>query len=129
MAIANFNEILMNYTKRLSTLNFNLSQNIMNTVAATRNYATEQQKFNEKMEDYREIYELVDPEGFADIEQQLNHEHDLSMKRMESWEATLEAEKDQIELEISQVTANKTNFEKLLGNNIKKDFSYGGTAK
>jgi len=59
----------------------------------------------------------------------LNHEHDLSMKRLESWEATLSAEKDQIELEISQVTANKTNFEKLLGNNIKKDFSYGGTAK
>lgn len=129
MAIANFNEILMNYTKRLSTLNFNLSQNIMNTVAATRNYATEQQKFNEKVEDYRELYELVDPEGFEDLEQMLNHEHDLSMKRLESWEATLEAEKDQIELEISQVTANKTNFEKLLSNNIKKDFSYGGTAK
>ena len=129
MAIANFNEILMNYTKRLSTLNFNLSQNIMNTVSATRNYASEQQKFNEKIENYRELYELVDPDGFKELEEMLNHEHDLSMKRLESWEATLSAEKDQIELEISQVTANKTNFEKLLGNNIKKDFSYGGTAK
>lgn len=130
MAIANFNEILMNYTKRLSALNQDLSQNIMNTVSATRSYANEQQKFNDKLDDYRELYLAIgDEEGFKELEEMLNHEHDLSMKRLESWEATLEAEKNQIELEISQVTANKNNFTKLLGNNIKKDFSYGGTAK
>ena len=88
-----------------------------------------QQKYNEKVENYRELYEAINPDAFEELEQMLTHEHELSMKRMESWEATLEAQKDQIELEISQVTANKNNFEKLLGNNIKKDFSYGGTAK
>ena len=129
MPIANLQETLLNYTKRLSALNLNLSQNIMNTVSATRAYATEQQKYNEKLEDYRALYELADPDGFEELEAMLEHEHDLSMKRLESWESTLQAEKDQIELEISQITANKNNFEKLLGNNIKKDFSYGGTAK
>ena len=129
MPISNLQETLLSYTKRLSTLNFNLSQNIMNTVSATRAYAAEQQKYNEKLEDYRALYEIIDPEGFEELEAMLEHEHDLSMKRLESWESTLQAEKDQIELEISQITANKNNFEKLLGNNIKKDFSYGGTAK
>ena len=129
MAIANFQELLLNYTKRLSALNQKLSENIMSTASAARNYATEQQKYNEKVENYRELYEAINPDAFEELEQMLTHEHELSMKRMESWEATLEAQKDQIELEISQVTANKNNFEKLLGNNIKKDFSYGGTAK
>ena len=129
MAIANFQEILLNYTKRLSALNQKLSENVMSTASATRNYATEQQKYNEKVENYRELYEAIDPAAFEELEQILTHEHELSMRRMESWEAALEAQKDQIELEISQVTTNKNNFEKLLGNNIKKDFSYGGTAK
>ena len=129
MSIANFQETMFQYTKRLSQLNFNLSQNIMNSVSATRSYASEQQKYNEKLEDYRELYEAIDPDGFKEIEQMLEHEHDLSMKRLESWESTLEAEKNQIELEISQLTTNKNNFEKMLSSNIKKDFSYGGTAK
>lgn len=129
MAIANFQETLLNYTKRLSVLNQKLSENIMSSASASRNYATEQQKYNEKVENYRDLYEAIDPEAFDELEQILTHEHELSMKRLESWEATLEAQKNQIELEISEITANKNNFEKLLGNNIKKDFSYGGTAK
>ena len=128
MAIANLQEMLLFYTKQEANINAKLSTNMMNNASATRAYAHKQMQYNEKVQEYYYEYYEQDPDTYYDLNELLENEHELELGRLESWEASLEAEKNELETQLNEVTTYKDNWTKLLSNNIKKDFTYGSVS-
>jgi len=128
MAIANLQEMLLSYTKQQTSINAKLGEIFMTISSGTRSYANKQQQYNEQVQNYYYQYNESDPDTYYDLIEVLENERELDMARLESWEANLEAQKNELETQLSEINTYRDNCMKLLSNNIKKDFTYGSVS-
>ena len=128
MANANLQEIILMYTKQQASITAKLGNIMMNTATASRNYAQKQQQYNEKCQNYYFTYYEQDPDMYYDLVELLENEHELDLARLESWEANLEAEKNELETQFNEITSYRETWLKLLSNNLKKDYTYGSVS-
>lgn len=128
MAIANLQEMLLSFTKQSTAINEKLSGIMMQTACATRSYASKQQQYNEQVQNYYYEYYESDPDMYYDLIELIENEHELDLARLESWEANLEVEKNELETQLNEISTYRDTYMKLLSNNIKKDFTYGSVS-
>ncbi len=127
MAISNIHETLLMYTKQKSAINAQLSEVMMNMVSASRKNADMQKEYNEKLQ---EAY--YDPDyGYGTDEYEMiiedyENDHNFDLAQLESWESELELEKNNLETKLNEITSYEASWQKMLSNNIKNDFKYGG---
>ena len=127
MAISNIHETLLMYTKQKSAINAQLSEVMLNMVSASRKNADMQKEYNEKLQ---EAY--YDPEyGYGTDEYEMiiedyENDHNFDLAQLESWESELELEKNNLETKLNEITSYEASWQKMLSNNIKNDFKYGG---
>ena len=127
MAISNIHETLLMYTKQKSAINAQLSSVMLNMVSASRKNADMQKEYNEKLQ---EAY--YDPEyGYGTDEYEMiiedyENDHNFDLAQLESWESELELEKNNLEAKLNEITSYEASWQKMLSNNIKNDFKYGG---
>lgn len=130
MAISNIQETLLMYTKQKSMLNANLSDVMFQISNATRENAELQSKYNDKQQYYYyEYYDSDDSTIYEDVMEQLTKEHEYELANLESWESQLELDKNNYETRLNEVTTFESSWTKLLQNNIKNDFTYGGAGQ
>ena len=127
MAISNIHETLLMYTKQKSVLNAQLSGIMFNLLSASRKTAEVQAAYNEKVQDA-----YFDPDyGYGTEEYELildeyERDHNFELASIESWESELDIQKANIETKLNEITTYEQSWQKLLSNNVKKDFQYGG---
>ncbi len=127
MAISNIHETLLMYTKQKTSINEQLSDVMMNMVSASRKNADIQRQYQQKLQS---LY--YDPDyGFGTQEYDLIYEmyeddHNFELSALEAWESELELEKNNLETRLNEITSFENSWTKLLQQNVKNDFSYGG---
>lgn len=129
MAVSNIHETLLMYTKQKSLLNRQLSDVMMDMVSATRQNAELQRQYNEKVQNayYDDLNGYSeDPEAYIDLMDLLENEHMFDLQNLESWESELELKKNSLETRLNEISSYEQSWTKLLQQNIKNDFSYGG---
>lgn len=129
MAVSNIHETLLMYTKQKSLLNSQLSDVMMDMVSATRQNAELQRQYNEKIQNaYYDDYNgyTEDPDAYIELMDVLENEHMFELQNLESWESELELKKNSLETRLNEISSYEQSWTKLLQQNIKNDFSYGG---
>ena len=127
MSIANLQEKLLFFTQQKSRLNNQLSNIQMQQLSATRTSSTSQMAYNEKLQN---LY--YDPEigygtdEYAEVLVELQNDHEFEMASLTAWESQLEAQKETLETQLNEVTNYENSWQKLLAQNIKVEFTYGG---
>ncbi len=127
MSTANFTEKLLFFTSQKSRLNNQLSNIQMQQLSATRSETTSQMAYNQKLQEL--YYDPVCGYGtdeYAEILVVLQNDHEFEMASLTAWESQLEAQKESVETQINEVTNYESSWQKMLANNIKVEFSYGG---
>ena len=64
---------------------------------------------------------------YAELLLELQNEHEFELASLTAWEADLEAQKEQLETQLNEVTNYEASWQKLLSQNIKTEFTYGGS--
>ena len=126
MAISNIHETLLLYTKQKSMINNKLSTTMMNMLNSSKQVAEEQAKYNDQVNDIYYNYYEDDSETYELLMEQLEQDHELKLANLNSWEQELELEKNNFETKLNEINTFESTWTKLLQNNIKGDFSYGG---
>lgn len=129
MAVSNIHETLLMYTKQKSLLNRQLSDVMMDMVTATRKNAELQRQYNQKVQDaYYDDYNgySEDPDAYIELMDVLENEHMFDLQNLESWESELELKKNSLETRLNEISSYEQSWTKLLQQNVKNDFSYGG---
>ena len=128
MSIANLHEKMLFFTKQKSLISNKLSNIQMQQLTATRKSAESQMAYNEHLQElyYSEEYGYG-TDAYAGMLLELQSEHEFELAALTAWESDLEAQKEQYETQLNEVTAYETSWQKLLQNNIKVEFSYGGS--
>lgn len=138
MAISNIHETLLMYTKQKSMINNQLSDVLMDMMTATRQTAEKQQEYNTRLqnayydEDLGYFSDMESDDGkaaYMDIVEQMENDHEFELATLNAWESELELKKNTLETRLNEITQFETSWTKLLQNNIKNDFSYGGAGK
>lgn len=129
MAISNIHETLLLYAKQKALINDKLSTTMMNMLSSTKKTAETQAKYNEQMNDIYYNYYESDPETYELLTEQYEQKHELDLANLNSWEEELELEKNNLETQLNEITSFESSWTKLLQNNIKNDFSYGGVSQ
>ena len=129
MAIANFHETLLFYTKQKSLINDSLSTTMMNLLNSSKQTAESQAKYNEKISDIYYAYYDSDSETYELLTEMAEREHELELANLTSWEQELELEKNNLETKLNEITSYESTWTKLLQTNIKNDFTYGGVSQ
>ena len=129
MSIANLQEKLLFFSRQKSRLGNQLSNIQMQQLSATRKSATSQMAYNQQLQ---ELY--YDPDigygtdEYADVLVVLQNDHEFEMASLTAWESELEAQKECLETQLNEVQNYENSWQKLLANNIKVEFSYGGVS-
>lgn len=129
MAVSNIHETLLMYTKQKSLINRQLSDVMMDMVSATRQNAELQRRHSEKIQEaYYDEYNgyAEDPDAYVELLEVLENEHMFDLQNLESWESELELKKNSLETRLNEISSYEQSWTKLLQQNIKNDFSYGG---
>lgn len=127
MSVANLQEKLLFFTSQKSRINNQLSNIQMQQLSATRKSATSQMAYNEKLQ---ELY--YDPDigygtdEYTEVLVVLQNDHEFEMASLTAWESELEAQKECFETQLNEITNYENSWQKLLANNIKVEFTYGG---
>lgn len=129
MAISNIHETLLMYAKQKALINDKLSTTMMNMLSATKQTAETQAKYNEQMNDIYYNYYESDPDNYELLTEQYEQQHELDLANLNSWEEELELDKNNLETQLNEITSFESSWTKLLQNNIKNDFSYGGVSQ
>lgn len=130
MAISNIQETLLMYTKQKSMLNQKIGDVMFQIMNATRETAEIQQKYNDQEQYYYyEYYDSEDQTLYQEITEQLQKDREYELANLNSWESQLEVEKNNYETRLNEVTTFESSWTKLLQNNIKNDFTYGGASQ
>ena len=129
MAISNFQETLLFYTKQKSLINNELSSNMMNLLNSSKKNAEIQAKYNDKVDEIYYTYYESDMETYEILTEQAEREHELQLADLTSWEQELELEKNNLETRLNEVSSYESTWTKLLQTNIKSDFTYGGVSQ
>ena len=118
------------YTKQKSAINEQLSGVMFDLMAASRKNADIQQQYNQKLQNayYDPDYGYGTDEYMIIVEQYEN-DHEFELANLESWESELELEKNNLETRLNEITSFENSWTKLLQQNIKNDFSYGGAGQ
>ena len=101
----------------------------MEMVSATRQNAELQRQYNEKIQNaYYDDYNgySEDPDAYIELIDVLENEHMFDLQNLESWESELELKKNSLETRLNEISSYEQSWQKLLQQNIKNDFSYGG---
>ena len=127
MAIANFQEKLLFYTKQKSQLSMQLSDVQMKQLSASKSVQTKQQEFNAKLSSlyYDEEYGYG-TDAYSEMLLQLQNEHEFELASINAWESQLDIEKESLETQINEIQTYESTWQKLLQTAIKNDFAYGG---
>ncbi len=127
MAISNFQEKLLFYTQQKSRISMQLSDVQMRQLSASKNIQTKQQEFNAKLSAlyYDEEYGYGTDE-YSEMLLQLQNEHEFELASINSWEAQLDIEKENLETQLNEIQSYESTWQKLLATAIKTDFVYGG---
>ena len=131
MSISNLQETLLMYTKQKSLINEKLTNVMFNLTQATQKTANLQDKYNQKEQDYYRQYEGWNTSSdvydeYQTVMEQLLKEHEFDLQNIQSWESQLEMDKNNYETQLNVISQYESSWQKLLSNNIKSDFSYGG---
>ena len=129
MAISNFQETLLFYTKQKSLINDKLSKTMMDLLSSSRKTAESQAKYNDKVDDIYYNYYETDSESYEMLTEQAEREHELELADLTSWEQELELEKNNLETRLNEITSYESTWTKLLQTNLKSDFTYGGVTQ
>lgn len=129
MAISNIQDTLLLYTKQKSMINDKLSDVMFNMMNASRKNAEFQAQYNDKQQYYYYEYYETDPDQYQQVCELLEKEHEYELANLNSWEAQLELDKNNLETRLNEVTTFESSWTKLLQGNIKNDFTYGGSSK
>ena len=128
MSIANLQEKLLFFTQQKSRLNMQLSNIQMQQLSATKKSTTSQMAYNQKLQDLYYDPEIgYGTEDYADVLVVLQNDHEFEMASLTAWESELEAQKETLETQINAVQNYENSWQKLLANNIKVEFRYGGS--
>ena len=128
MSIANLQEKMLFFTRQKSRINNQLSNIQMQQLTATRKSTTSQMAYNEQLQN---LY--YDPEvgygtpEYTEILVELQNDHEFEMASLTAWESQLEAQKESFETQLNEVQNYENSWQKLLANNIKVEFTYGGS--
>lgn len=133
MAISNIHETLLMYTKQKSIINAQLSDVMMDMVSATRKNADEQLQYNEKVQqayfEHYDGYDSMDQSEYIELLDMYENDHLFALQNLESWESELELKKNSLETKLNEISSYEQSWTKLLQQNIKNDFSYGGVGQ
>ena len=128
MSIANLQEKMLFFTRQKSLIGNELSNVQMRQLSATRKACESQQAYNQTLQDlYYDPDYGYGTEEYAELLLELQGDHEFEMAALTAWESDLEAQKEQFETQLNEVTQYETSWQKLLGNNIKSEFTYGGS--
>jgi hypothetical protein len=128
MAISNFQEKLLFYTKQKSQISMQLSDVQMKQLSATKSVQTKQQEYNAQLSAlyYDEDYGYGTDE-YQEMLLELQNEHEFELASINTWESELDIENENLETQLNEITTYESTWQKLLATAIKNDFSYGGT--
>ena len=129
MAIANLQEKLLFFAKQKSSVSMQLSDIQMKQLSATKQMQTKQQNYNNELSALYYDDEIgYGTDEYSEQLELMQEEHEFEMASINSWESQLELEKESLETQLNEITAYETSWQKLLSNNIKIEFSYGGAS-
>ncbi len=126
MSTANFQEKLLFFTMQKSKINSKLSDIQMQQMSATRQQSTSQLEFNQSLQElYHDPVIGYGTEEYTEVLIQLQSDHEFKMANLTAWESQLENQKEAAETQLNEIQNYENSWQKLLGNNIKVEFSYG----
>ena len=127
MAVSNFHEKLLFYTRQKSMLSLKLSDLQMKQLAATKTQAVKQQEYNAQLSALYYDEEFgYGTEEYSEMLAILQSEHEYEMAHLSNWESQLDIEKESLEAQLNEIQAYENSWTKLLQNAIKIGFAYGG---
>ena len=128
MSIANFQEKLLFFTAQKSRIGSQLSNIQMNQLSASRDAATKQLEYNQQLQDlYYDPEVGYGTEEYTQLLLELQNDHEFEMASLTAWESNLEANKEQLETQLNEIQNYENSWQKLLQQNIKVEFTYGGS--
>ncbi len=126
MTIANLQEKLLFFTAQKSRINKQLSDVQMQQLSATRQAAQSQQAYNQELQDlYYDPDYGYGTDEYAQLLEIVQSDREFELASLTAWESQLEAQKEQFETQLNEITNYETTWQKLLSQNIKVEFSYG----
>ena len=128
MSIANFQEKLLFFTRQKSRISSQLSNVQMTQLAATKATTKEQMDYNEQLQAlyYDPDFGYGTPE-YSEILLELQSDHEFELASLSAWESQLDIQKENLETQLNEISGYETAWQKLLQQNIKVDFTFGGS--
>ncbi len=128
MAIANFQEKLLFFTRQKSRISNQLSNVQMTQLAATKKISQSQMEYNQVLQDlYYDPDYGYGTEEYSEILLQLQNDHEFELASLNAWESELDIQKENLETQLNEINGYETAWQKLLLQNIKVDFTFGGS--
>lgn len=128
MAIANFQEKLLFFTRQKSRISRQLSNVQMTQLAATKKISQSQMEYNQVLQDlYYDPDYGYGTEEYSEILLQLQNDHEFELASLNAWESELDIQKENLETQLNEINGYETAWQKLLMQNIKVDFTFGGS--
>lgn len=127
MSTINLQEKLLFYTRRKSVISDQLSKIQMQYLSASRQNIKDTQAYNAELQEayYDDQFGYGTPE-YCEILEALNVKREHQQATLTAWETQLDVQKDSLETQLSEITQFEQSWQKMLQQNIQKDFSYGG---
>lgn len=126
MAISNLQEKLLFYTQQKSRISSKLSDIQMQQLSASRQVSEKQLEYNSQLSDI--FYEYGDTDLYGELLLELQSEHEFELSKINTWESELEVQKEGLETQLNEISSYEQAWQKLLTNNIKVEFTYGGSS-
>ena len=127
MAIANFQEKLLFFTRQKSRISNQLSNVQMNQLAATKKISQSQMEYNQVLQDlYYDPDYGYGTEEYSEVLLQLQNDHEFELASLNAWESQLDLQKENLETQLNEINGYESAWQKLLMQNIKVDFTFGG---
>jgi len=132
MSIAALNGTLLMYTQEKADLTSRLMSIMGDLNVATANSTDLMEQTGEKRAYYNQKAEAdptyADSTEYKVTSDAVESDYQLQLANINSWESQLNTEKSNVETELKVVTTYEENWTTLLKENIKKDFTYGGSS-
>ena len=127
MSIANLQEKLLFFTRQKSFISKKLSDVQMRQLEASKQVQQKQQEFNAQLSAlYYDDTIGYGTDEYSQVYEALVNDHEFELASINSWESQLELEKELYETQLNEITNYENTWQKLLAQNIKVEFTYGG---
>ena len=99
----------------------------MRQLEASKQVQQKQQEFNAQLSAlYYDDTIGYGTDEYSQVYEALVNDHEFELASINSWESQLEMEKELYETQLNEITNYETTWQKLLAQNIKVEFTYGG---